>query len=46
MSRNIYRKKKEAFENDHIALNLVKAMSLEEKLSYKYSERSFLSLPL
>jgi uncharacterized protein (DUF924 family) len=46
MSRNIYRKQKEAFDNDHIALPLAKDLiSTGEYDSLKYSEQLFVCLP-
>ena len=45
MSRNIFRKQKEAFDYDHISLNIVKAMSDDELISYDLQEQSFLLLP-
>lgn len=44
-SRNIFRKQKQAFDYDHIALKLVKELTNEDVLAYAYSEQPFLCLP-
>lgn len=44
-SRNIFRKQKEAFAYDSIALNIVEKFSEEEFLSAKLREQMFLVLP-
>ena len=44
-SRNIFRKKKEAFDYDHIALSIVQSITDEEYQAYSYQERNFLIMP-
>ena len=44
-TRNMFRKKKEAFAYDHIALNIAKQISDDEFKTYKLQEQGFIVLP-
>ena len=44
-TRNMFRKRKEAFAYDYIALGIAKSISIEEYLTYKMQEQVFLMLP-
>ena len=44
-TRNMFRKRAEAFSYDHLALSIVKTLADEEFFSYQLQEQSFLVLP-
>ena len=41
----MFRKQKEAFAFDHIAMGVVRGMTHEETLSYEFQEAFFFTLP-
>ena len=45
-SRNMFRKQKQAFEYDPIALSIVTSITQEQYKQYSYQEKMFLVMPL
>lgn len=45
LSRNIFRKHKDAFAYDHISLEIVKSIPDEEFFQYGFQEQTFLVMP-